>query len=86
MVHIMPADIPDRRRARAKMVPATGATEVDNREWTSKRDAFGELVKAGQEPATIRMAEFTKRAKVKSDKESSAIEYLRQNLMAARDG
>lgn len=39
-----------------------------------------------EEPATIRMAEFTKRANVKREMLSSMIEYLRANLMAAREG
>jgi hypothetical protein len=84
---MMPADMPDKRRARAKMVPAAGAMEEDNKLWISKRDALPPAAaKAGEEPATMRIAEFTKRAKVKRDKESSNIEYLRQNLIAARDG
>jgi hypothetical protein len=86
MVQMMPADIPERRRARAKIVPAAGAIEVDNRSWMLKRDALSALAKAGEDPATMRMAEFTKRAKVKRDKASSNTEYLRQNFMAARDG
>jgi hypothetical protein len=84
---MIPADIPDKRRARAKMVPAAGAMEEDNKSWTSKRDALlPASARAEEEPATMRMAEFTKRAKVKRDNASSNIEYLRQNLMAARDG
>ncbi len=82
----IPADIPDSRRARAKIVPATGEIEVDNKSWMLKRDALVALANAGAEPATIRIEEFTKRAKVKRDKPSSNIEYLRQKLMAARDG
>ncbi len=37
-------------------------------------------------PATIRIAEFTNRAKVKRDSASSKMEYLRQKLMAEIEG
>ena len=37
-------------------------------------------------PAVIRMAELTKRANVKREMPSSMMEYLRQLLMARRDG
>lgn len=40
MVQTMPALVPERSRARAKMVPATGAMLVDSRLWMEKRSAL----------------------------------------------
>jgi len=34
MVQMMPAEVPERRRARAKTVPAAGARVVVRRVWT----------------------------------------------------
>lgn len=39
MVHTMPAEVPERRRARAKRVPATGAREEERSAWMLKRSA-----------------------------------------------
>ena len=67
----MPALMPEKRRARAKTVPAAGAIEVESRAWMLKRSASslsgadeGEYRLA---PATMRMAELTKRANVKRE-------------------
>lgn len=79
--------MPLRRSARAKIIPAAGARVVERRVWMPKRSASEvEGLEEREEPATIRMAELTKRAKVKREMLSSIMEYLRQNLMAARDG
>jgi len=75
MVHTIPADVPDSRSASAKTVPAAGASVEESRAWMSKREAeaaFGELER--EAPATMRMAELTKRAKVNREMASSAME------------
>lgn len=52
-----------------------------------KRSASAaELTDDREAPATMRMALFTKRANVKSEIASSAIEYLRQKFMAESEG
>ena len=83
----MPAEVPDRRRARAKIVPAIGASVVDRSLWMPKRLPLSaaELVES-EAPATMRMALLTKSAKVKSEMMTSAVEYDRHERMAARDG
>lgn len=87
MVHTMPADTPDRRRARAKMVPTAGEMLFASRSWMPKMsasNASGFLY--SEAPATMRMAELTKRANVNRARASSVMEYLRECLMAASDG
>ena len=54
-------------------MPKRSALAADE---TDERDA----------PATIRMALFTKRANVKREIASSAMEYLRQKFIAGREG
>lgn len=73
MVQTMPAEIPERRRARAKIVPAAGAMVEARREWMAKREASA-VEEGREEPARIRSAELTKRAKVKREMASSVIE------------
>jgi hypothetical protein len=52
-----------------------------------KRSAeVAELSDEREAPATMRIALLTNRAKVKRDIASSAIEYLRQKLIAPREG
>jgi hypothetical protein len=52
-----------------------------------KRSAeVAELSDEREAPATMRIALLTNRAKVKREIASSAIEYLRQKLIAPREG
>lgn len=75
MVQTIPAEVPEKRRARAKTVPATGASVEERRAWMEKRSAFeAEELEEREAPATMRMAELTKRAKVKSARATSATE------------
>ena len=87
MVHTMPADVPERRSARAKRVPAMGARVWERRSWIAKREASeAPGSEEREEPATMRIALLTKRANVKREMASSKVEYVRQDLMAAREG
>src|SRR4051794_40945189 len=67
MVQTMPAEIPDKSSAKAKIVPAAGEILRERRAWMAKMSssprASGLLYRDA--PATMRMAELTKRAKVK---------------------
>jgi hypothetical protein len=68
IVHTIPAEVPERRSARAKIVPAIGAIVEDRSSWMPKRSALSAPVTVYRDaPATIRMALLTKRAKVKSE-------------------
>lgn len=87
IVHTMPAEIPERSRARAKMVPAPDEMLLESNWWIPKMSAVrASGLPYNEAPATMRMAELTNSAKVKSDSASSVMEYLRQCLMAAREG
>ena len=73
IVQTMPAEMPERRRARAKIVPAAGAIVEARRAWMAKREASS--VEAGrEEPARMRRAELTKRANVRREMVSSVME------------
>lgn len=85
MVQTIPAEVPERRRARAKRVPATGEMVEDNRVWIEKRSTSC-AVPWREAPAVMRMAEFTKSAKRKRERKSSRIEVLRQCRIAAKEG
>ena len=87
IVQTMPAEVPDKSRARAKIVPAIGANVVDRRSWIPNKFPLSaaELVES-EAPATMRMALFTKSANVKSEMMTSAVEYERHDRMAAREG
>jgi hypothetical protein len=75
MVQTMPAEIPDRRSARAKIVPAAGEIDEERRLWMEKRESeLASGLEERDEPATMRMAELTKRANVKREIASSAME------------
>ena len=87
MVQTMPAEMPDNKSARAKIVPAAGEMEDESKEWMAKMSASrasGLLYKDA--PATMRMAELTKSAKVNNERASSVIEYLSECLMARCEG
>jgi hypothetical protein len=84
---MIPALMPDNRSASAKTVPAAGERLEESKSWIPKRSAVAaEELEDRAEPATIRIALLTKRANVKREIESSAIEYLRQKFMAGREG
>lgn len=87
IVQTMPAEVPDKSRARAKIVPAIGASVLDRRSWIPNRllVSAAELVES-EAPATMRMALLTKSANVKSEIITSAVEYDRHERIAARDG
>ena len=75
IVAIIPAESPDRSRARAKMVPATGAMVLARRSWMEKRSASCAAATEEREaPAVIRMALLTKRANRHRDRMSSMME------------
>ena len=83
----MPAVVPERRSARAKMMPAAFPMERESKAWMPKMSASSAPETPYREaPATIRMALLTKSAKVNRDMASSAIEYGRQVRMADRAG
>lgn len=87
IVQIIPALTPESKSARAKMVPAAGAKLDDSKSYMPKRSAdAAELLDEREAPATMRIALLTKSANVKRVIDSSATEYLRQNLIAGRDG
>jgi hypothetical protein len=87
MVQIIPALIPDSKSASAKTVPATGEMLEESKAWIPKRSAVAaEELEDRAEPATIRIALLMKRANVKREIESSAIEYLRLKFIAGREG
>ena len=80
--------MPERSRARAKIAPAPGAM-VEERSRIAKRSAF-EVSSSGRlerlAPATMRIAELIKRAKVKSEIVSFQMENVRQDCMARSEG
>jgi hypothetical protein len=81
----MPALVPLSKRARAKTVPAAGASVSERSKWMSNRSAFSVSESERLErlaPATMRMALLTKRAKVKREIEISQMENERQDLIA----
>ena len=86
-VQTIPAEVPESKSARAKTVPAAGDKVEESRSWIPKREAVDASGLPYREaPATMRMAELTNRAKVKSEVESSTIEYLRQLRMTRGEG
>ena len=75
IVHTIPAEVPDKSKARAKTVPAAGAKVLESRSWTPNRFPVSEeLADDSEAPATMRIALLTKRAKVKSAMTISAVE------------
>jgi len=87
MVQTMPAEVPERSRARAKMVPATGARVEESRSWMVKRSASSAPGREDrEEPATMRIELLTKSAKVTREMASSAMLYDMHERMAASEG
>lgn len=87
IVQTIPAVMPDNSRASANKIPAAG--EIDDASKScmlkiSASTASGFLYK--EAPATIRIAELTKSAKVKRAMASSAMEVLSEDWIASSDG
>lgn len=71
-------------------MPAAGERVELRRSWMENREALAAVSAVDglerEAPAMMRMALLTKRAKVKREMASSAIEYERQDLMALKVG
>lgn len=87
MVQTMPAETPESSRASAKMVPAAGEMDSESSLWMLKMSASGASGLLYKDtPATMRMAELTNRANVKSAVASSADDTFSECRMALSDG
>src|SRR5436190_18790706 len=76
IVAMMEELCPEKNRARANNVPATGERVVDNKAWMEKRSSpFASSEPKRAVPATIRIAELTNSANVEREITTSVIEY-----------